>query len=64
MQTFFRNTRHRDNTVLLIKDTNDCIFGAYLCEEWRIHPYYFGIGESFVFKFQDGEEDIKVFGYT
>eukprot|EP00347_Sterkiella_histriomuscorum_P017009 403351003 len=64
MQTFFRSTRRRDNTVLLIKDTNDSIFGAYCCEEWRTHPYYYGIGESFVFKFQDGQEDIKVFGYT
>lgn len=53
MQTFFRNSRGRDNTVLLIRDTKGGVFGTYQCEQWRIHPYYYGIGESFVFKFED-----------
>lgn len=63
MQTFYRNTRHRDNTVILIKDHNDKVFGAYCCEEWKMHKYFYGIGESFVFKFIE-EDDIKVFEYT
>ncbi|CDW85582.1 oxidation resistance protein [Stylonychia lemnae] len=64
MQTFFRRVKSRDNTVIIIKDLNDSIFGAYCCEEWKKHQGYFGLGESFVFKFIDEQEDIKVFGYT
>lgn len=62
MQTFYKNVKKRDNTVILIKDTNDKVFGAYCCEEWKIHYYFYGRGESFLFKFDD--EDIKVFEYT
>lgn len=62
MQTFYNYTRHRDNTVILVRDHKDKIFGCYCCEEWRIHKYFYGSGESFVFKFED--EDIKVFEYT
>ena len=64
MQTFFRNTRSRDNTVLMLKDSRGAVFGAFCCEQWRIQPYYYGIGESFVFKFEGQEDDIKVFNYT
>jgi len=62
-QTFYNNLKNRDNTVLLIKDLEGGIFGAYCTEEWKIRRHFYGTGESFVFKF-DEEEDIRVFGYT
>lgn len=37
MQTFFSRIKNRDNTVIIIKDENDAIFGAYCCEEWKKH---------------------------
>jgi hypothetical protein len=60
MQTFYLNMRNRDNTVILIKDENDRVFGAYCCDEWRNSSKFYGRGESFVFCF-DEFEDIKVF---
>eukprot|EP00347_Sterkiella_histriomuscorum_P022138 403331548 len=63
MQTFYTQLRNRDNTLVLVKDENDRVFGAYCCEEWRIKSGFYGRGESFVFYFDD-EEDIKVFSYT
>jgi hypothetical protein len=36
MQTFFNNTKSRDNTLLLIKDQHDKVFGAHCCEAWKI----------------------------
>lgn len=54
--------RNRDNTLLLIKDTDDRVFGAFCCEEWRIKNTFYGTGESFVFSFID--EDIVVYNYT
>ena len=31
MQTFYSNTKNRDNTVIIIKDDNDKVFGAFCC---------------------------------
>jgi len=53
MQTFYNNTRHRDNTVIIIQDMKDTIFGAYCCEEWKMKSHFYGTGESFVFKFDE-----------
>jgi hypothetical protein len=35
MQTFYKKLKQRDNTVLLIKDGKDRVFGAFCCEEWH-----------------------------
>lgn len=63
MLTFYNAIKHRDNTLILIKDEFDRVFGAYCCEEWRMKLGFYGRGESFVFYFDD-EEDINVFEYT
>ena len=62
MQTFYNQTRKRDNTVILIKDSSEKVFGAFCCEQWGISYHFYGIGESFVFEFE--EDDIRVFEYT
>ena len=56
--TFYKNTRDRDNTVLLIRDDTGKVFGAYLCEQWRPGMHFYGLGESFVFSF---DKDGKVY---
>jgi len=59
MQTFFNKTKDRDNTVILVQDEQDWVFGAYCCEAWRMSSHFFGRGENFVFTFEKGE-DIRV----
>jgi len=61
--TFYRNTRDRDNTVLIMKDDTGRTFGAYLCEEWHPSKYFYGLGESFVFSF-DAKAVITVSRYS
>jgi hypothetical protein len=51
--TFYENLRDRDNTVLLIKDTKGKVFGAYLSEAWHKTLHFYGMGESFVFSFDE-----------
>jgi hypothetical protein len=63
-QTFYAYTRDRDNTVLLIKEINGKVFGAYLCEEWKKSMYFYGMGESFVFSFDQGSKKIMVNRFT
>ena len=36
-------------SVLAVKDTRGNAFGAFATETWRVHPRYYGTGESFVF---------------
>lgn len=60
MQTFYANTKNRDNTVLLLKDEHDHIFGAYCCEKWHSYLSYYGRGENFVFTFET-DDDIKYY---
>ena len=55
--------KQRDNTILIIQDQHDHIFGAYCCEYWHINKDYYGRGESFVFTFEN-DEDIKTFFWT
>ena len=58
MQTFYHNLKSRDNTVILIKDFDNYIFGAYCSEEWQTKQMpghvFFGNGENFVFSFHTG----------
>lgn len=63
MQTFYSLLKNRDNTVMLIKDQHDRVFGAYCCEEWHPSNKFYGRGDSYVFYF-DEEEDIKVYPYS
>jgi hypothetical protein len=63
MQTFYANTKNRDNTVIIIRDEFDCIFGAFCSEKWHVSSGYYGTGESFVFTFKN-EEDIMVYKWT
>ncbi|KAL4511879.1 hypothetical protein ABPG72_012724 [Tetrahymena utriculariae] len=55
--------------VIIIKDTQDNIFGAFASHGWRKSRYFYGDGESFLFKFEHieqlhQEQKIKVFRWT
>jgi len=51
--TFYENVKNRDNTVLLVKDSKGKVFGAYCSEAWRKTLHFYGLGESFIFTFDD-----------
>ena len=63
LNTFYARLKNRDNTVLLIKDEQGNIFGAYCCEAWHMSNYFYGRGESFVFSFHN-EDDLQVYMWT
>ncbi len=63
LQTFYSKLKKRNNTLILIKDEDNYIFGAYCCEPWHISNYFYGKGESFTFSFKD-EDDIKVYNWS
>ncbi len=39
-------------SVLVVRDTQQHIFGCFTSESWRVAPRYYGTGESFVFQTQ------------
>ena len=58
LTTFFNRVDNHEPTILLIKTTNDEIFGAYLSSQWSMRNArdergerlrYFGTGETFLF---------------
>lgn len=61
--TFYANLKDRDNTVLLAKDTKGKVFGAYCSEAWHKTLHFYGLGESFVFTFNEKKE-IQIYSYT
>jgi|JI9StandDraft_1071089.scaffolds.fasta_scaffold529367_1 hypothetical protein len=46
--------------MLLIKDSDQKIFGAYCSEAWKNAKLFHGTGDSWVFSF-DAEDDIQVY---
>jgi len=51
MRTFYQCVENYNPTILLIKDSNGNVFGAYASEKWHNSKYYYGTGETFLFKF-------------
>ena len=50
-RTFYEKVEDRDNTLLVIEDTDGGVFGAFTVEEWHRDPSFYGCGaEMFLFK--------------
>jgi hypothetical protein len=49
LRTLFRAGSGRAPTLIAIRDSAGGVFGAFMCEPWRVAPRYYGTGESFVF---------------
>ncbi|ETO19356.1 oxidation resistance 1-like protein [Reticulomyxa filosa] len=55
MITFYDRCAHADESILLLKDTNHCIFGAFVDAPWISSDEYRGSIDCFVWKFdQEG----------
>lgn len=49
MQTMLRKSRNMSPTVLVVRDMEKHVFGAFCSEPWKISSRYYGTGETFVF---------------
>lgn len=52
LRTFFNKVRGYNPTIMIIKDSNGCVFGAVLTEQWHSSSRFYGTGESFLFSFK------------
>ena len=52
MRTFFNKLEKYNPTMLLIQDTNNCVFGALVTEIWHSSTRFYGTGEAFLFTFK------------
>lgn len=50
MQTLLRKCKDWAPTVLIVRDMEKHVFGAYCSESWKLSSRYYGTGETFVFK--------------
>eukprot|EP01101_Sappina_pedata_P003552 TRINITY_DN1428_c0_g2_i2.p1 TRINITY_DN1428_c0_g2~~TRINITY_DN1428_c0_g2_i2.p1 ORF type:complete len:291 (+),score=104.77 TRINITY_DN1428_c0_g2_i2:1123-1995(+) len=49
IDTFFLRTRFHSDVIIVAKDKNGFIFGAFTTTPWRIDSAHYGNGESFLF---------------
>ena len=49
LRSLLRAGAHRSPSLLAVKDSAGGVFGAFVCEPWRVATRYYGTGESFVF---------------
>ena len=48
----FRRAPESGASVLVVRDTQQHVFGCFTSESWRVAPRYYGTGESFIFQIQ------------
>ncbi len=64
LKTLYNKCKNIKNSILIIKDENKCIFGAYISEELSYHYHeFYGIAETFLFIFYDSNR-LRVFNST
>ena len=51
MISYYNCLKEHDETIILIKDSEDSVFGAYVNERWHYDKKFYGSAESFVFNF-------------
>ncbi|XP_073532125.1 nuclear receptor coactivator 7 isoform X3 [Phyllobates terribilis] len=62
LKTLYRNLSSLDSPVLLvIKDMDNQVFGAYATHPFRLSDHYYGTGETFLFTFNP---DFKAFKWS
>lgn len=55
MQTMLRSAQGKAPTVLVVRDMEKAIFGAFCSEPWKLSSRYYGTGETFVFQLHPRE---------
>jgi hypothetical protein len=55
LKTFYAKAENVKNSILIIKDDNQCVFGAYISEELHPQDKFYGTGETFLFTFYKAE---------
>lgn len=51
LSTLYRTVGDCKQTLLVVQDSKDHIFGGFAPEAWEPHPRFYGSGEAFVFSF-------------
>eukprot|EP00658_Telonema_sp_P-2_P006214 TRINITY_DN12374_c0_g1_i3.p1 TRINITY_DN12374_c0_g1~~TRINITY_DN12374_c0_g1_i3.p1 ORF type:complete len:267 (-),score=46.98 TRINITY_DN12374_c0_g1_i3:507-1307(-) len=61
LTNFLNRTKEVGQTVLVIRDSKENVFGVFASEGWHIAHGYYGTGEAFVFKLSP---ELKIFQWV
>lgn len=56
VEQYFENNSLAEETIMLVQDQRDSIFGCLSMEKWRNSSKFYGSGENFIFKFRDSRQ--------
>eukprot|EP01083_Nonionella_stella_P084907 235140_1 len=64
MQTFYGNTQDFEQSLLILKDNDNNIFGAFLDSKWKAeYHHYTGSANCFVYRFSFEHDEYSIFEY-
>ena len=63
LKTLINKTEEYQNTILIVKDDENNVFGAYASEAFELSGNFYGTGETFLFSFFK-EDRIHVYNST
>ena len=58
MNTLYKNCEDVEESILIIKDSTNCVFGAFIDVQWSVCTEYRGSIDCFVFQFVD-KQNVK-----
>lgn len=64
LNTFYNNLHDHSSTIIVMQDINGWKFGWYASQEWSPHKHFYGTGESFLFSFEETEEQLKTYRWS
>eukprot|EP01121_Diplochlamys_sp_Union-15-3_P000017 TRINITY_DN10011_c0_g1_i1.p1 TRINITY_DN10011_c0_g1~~TRINITY_DN10011_c0_g1_i1.p1 ORF type:complete len:228 (-),score=52.68 TRINITY_DN10011_c0_g1_i1:64-711(-) len=50
INTLYLKTKNCGPSLLLVEDSKGHVFGAFVTDSWRVEKFYYGGGETFLFK--------------
>ncbi|PWA03825.1 hypothetical protein BB558_000004 [Smittium angustum] len=60
LKSLLKSSEGKGPQVIAIKDTNGCIFGAFINENLRLNPNFYGNGTCFLWKIVQGCSDESI----
>jgi len=60
-ELYLRKTESVGPHIIVVRDLDKVVFGAFVTESWKKTNLFYGSGESFLFSFKGNSQQIKAY---